>query len=107
MHRGLVLLLALPLSGCMTDQQQRLAKCISEAEQEYKDGTWVLDDLRQKYVWLCMAANGYRFNRLQSTCAADMPATEAVLYAQCYQPIGKASSWLQRLEVAFNRPAKK
>lgn len=107
MYRGLVLLLALPLLGCMADQQQQLAKCISEAEQEYNEGTWVLDDTRQKYVWLCMAANGYRLNRLQNACSADLPATEAMLYGQCYQPIGKTSAWLQRLEATFSHPAKK
>lgn len=105
MTRGLALLVVLSLLGCMADQRQQLAECISEAEREYPKSTWVSENVRQQYVWLCMAAYGYRLSPLQARCAVPLSG-DAALYAQCYEPAGKVAASLQKLEAAFRRSPK-
>jgi hypothetical protein len=100
MRYSLVLLLALPLLGCVADQQRQLADCISDAEREYPEDTWVFDDAR-RYVWLCMAAYGYRLSVRQPACVSVSGGSDAVLYAQCYRPVALASSVLHKFETAF------
>ena len=108
MKRCLILLLALPLMGCFADQQQQLAKCIAEAELEHENETWLIADARQTYVWLCMAAYGYRLNRQQSICHHTIPPMgDAALYAQCYQPGGRFSLLIHKLEIKFGRTPNK
>jgi hypothetical protein len=87
--------------GCLSDQQQQLAKCTSDSETRHPYETWLADDARQRYVWLCMAANGYRLNRDQNACAPSVPISEVVIYAQCYQPIPMISRLAHKLETTF------
>ena len=104
MKRCLVLVLALPLMSCAADQQQQLAKCVFEAEQEYQSETWLYDESRQSFVWLCMAANGYRLNRQHEICSrAFTPTGNAVLYAQCYEPIGTTARLIYSFEKMIGR----
>jgi hypothetical protein len=103
MTRALVLSLALPLLGCVADQRQHLAKCISDAEREYPASIWVGEGARQQYVWLCMAAYGYRLNPRQMTCSGIPSNGDPVLYAQCYEPTKRISAFLQNLELALSR----
>jgi len=107
MTRALVLLLALPLVGCMADQRKQLAKCISDAEREYPRTNWVDEGARQQYVWLCMAAHGYSLSPQQKICS-ESPDGDLVLYAQCYEPARRTPALLQKLEIALSRsPIKK
>jgi hypothetical protein len=104
MKRCLILLFAFSLAGCNSgQQQQQLARCASDAESVYPDGTWLAGDDRQSYVWLCMAAHGYQLNRGQGACAASNPTPDVALYAQCYQPSAKTSALLYRMEQALGR----
>jgi hypothetical protein len=104
MRRCLILLLALPLTGCFADQQLQLGRCMVDAESKYPNATWWVGGERQNYVWLCMAANGYELNRWQKSCRALIsPTPDTVLYPQCYQPVGKFVSLLYKLEVALER----
>src|SRR5262245_51682497 len=108
MKRCLVLLLALPLTGCFADQQQQLAKCIAEAELEHENETWLTHNARQNYVWLCMAVNGYRLNGRQENCRQTIwPMGDAALYAQCYEPIGRFSGLIHKLETKIGRTSNK
>jgi len=82
MKQFLILLLTLPLMGCYADQQQQLGRCIFDAENIHPDSTWLSDDARQNYTWLCMAANGFRLNRLQNTCEGSASSKrDVVLFA--------------------------
>jgi hypothetical protein len=108
MKRCLVLLLALPLIGCYADQQQQLGRCIFDAGNKYPQGTWLPGRERQSFVWLCMAANGYQLNRLRDVCSRSlMPMDNAVLFAQCYEPIGKFAFLIHKFELALRRPLSK
>src|SRR5262249_36592664 len=104
MKRCLIFLLALPLLGCVADQQRHLAGCISEAEREYPQDAWLMTETRQSFVWFCMAAHGYRRGRQQAACSEVLlPTDTAVLYAQCYRPTGRLSLLSYRIETAFRR----
>ena len=104
MKRCLALLLALPLMGCFADQQQQLAKCIADAELEHENETWLVQGSRQQYVWLCMAASGYRINHRQDACGKTLsPMADTPLYAQCYEPIARFSLLIHKLETRFGR----
>src|SRR5262245_1857078 len=99
LKHGLVVLAALPLLGCLADLRQQLAKCISDAEREHRSETWLVENAGQNYVWLCMAAHGYRLNGRQSNCPQPvLPITDAVLYAECYEPTARMSRLIQKVE---------
>ena len=105
MKRYLILLIALPLAGCYADRkQEQLARCVYDAETSYPNATWLLGDARQSYVWLCMAAQGYTLSRARNTCTGNYSlASDAVLYAQCYQPSAKFPSLVYKFEKALGR----
>ncbi len=106
MKRWLILLLAIPLVGCgaAQQQQQQLAGCIFEAENNYPGATWLAGDDRQRYVWLCMSAHGYILNRTQKSCTGKISSTlEAALYVQCYEPRTRFTFLLYKLDKALGR----
>lgn len=87
----------------MADQRQQLASCISDAEREYPRNNWVEEGARQQYVWLCMAAYGYRLSPKQKLCSEIPSYGELALYAQCYEPTKGVTALLQKLEVGMSR----
>ncbi|HTS40398.1 MAG TPA: hypothetical protein VMH84_07650 [Xanthobacteraceae bacterium] len=94
MKRYAYLLIALPMIGQAAaqqpQQQQQLARCVFGAESDYPDSVWPAGD-RQTYVWLCMAAHGYKLSRMKNGCMGSVSGADAVLYAQCYEPNAPAS----------------
>jgi hypothetical protein len=69
MKRGVVLvLLSLPLAGCLADQKQQIAACKLEATRLYPNEVPPLSDKLNTYVRTCMEAHGYEYDAVQKKC---------------------------------------
>jgi hypothetical protein len=91
--KGLVLLsLALPLAGCMENQERQLAACKLESMRLYEEPQ-IIDAFHalpyNKYIVTCMAAKGYGMAVRNKKCVTGI---NFAVQVDCYTPPG----WLER-----------
>jgi hypothetical protein len=92
MKRGVILvLLSLPLAGCLADQKQQIAACKLEATRLYPNEVPPLSDKLNTYVRTCMEAHGYEYDAVQKKCEEGYMGMGTDAY--CYVP----ASWFGRL----------
>ena len=100
MRRGVVLLVAIVLGGCLPDQAKDVATCQTEADRFYQSYRAVdVDDPRSHYIIACMAAKGYDFIISPADCNSQHPLASQ---AACYAP----NSWLAVFIDQFRPPLK-
>jgi hypothetical protein len=96
------LLLALPLSGCLSDQEQHLAQCrssVSRAQKPLGPSTAFSDEIVQ--IETCMRTAGYEPDRTDEQCLR-LGEIAATLTGRCYQPTNLVGWLARKIEIAWS-----
>jgi hypothetical protein len=98
-----LLLVVIPLTGCLADQKRQLSQCTVDSLHTYPtdtNGHTPYD--RGHLVNLCMEAAGYEFSYSDRLCRPGVYASEFT-NTYCYRPVGWIGQLARRVEIAWER----
>ena len=101
MRVAAIVIAAICLTGCFSDQQRQFHQCRLDAMKLYSNdegGPW---SRASQYVYDCMEAAGYTL-KVSSQGKVQMcqfGARERILLEECYVPTGRVARWIHNAEM--------
>ncbi len=95
-----LLLLTIPLGGCLAGQKQQVARCSMEGQRVFTQGDHPGVNDGGEYITLCMKTAGYEFSDQDPDCQGGILAAEN---PSCYVPADVVSRYVLEAELAIKR----
>ena len=103
MRKFEIILLALFLCGCLSEQKMQLAACELEETTSITGQDWKQRLFQDDFISKCVRSNGYEFALSNAKCEFRNPNPKHRIYRElhCYRPESWLGSLAYNIETAF------